>query len=430
MVKSLYCVNNHFLIKGESIVGGSLKITKRRGTLLSILFMIGTRPEAIKMLPLFALFKKNNLPVFLCISSQHESILQEHLTFFDQTPDFKLSLDTSTKGLNNTFSEIIKESDRLFKDHKFTWIFVQGDTTTVCAASVAAFNNKISIAHVEAGLRTYDLENPFPEEGYRNIVSRIATHHYAPTITAYENLISEKINPANISLVGNTVIDALHLALDKINQNKKLVSDDLMSFCEKSHAQNKRLFLLTAHRREAHGEGLKNIFLSIKDFLHQNPHVNCIYPAHPNPAIEKVLEETSFISAVNPNQIFFCKALSYADLVYALSNADCVATDSGGIQEEAFALSKPIICLRNTTERAEGVLSGMTTVVGYNQEKIKATLHLILNIPSIKKISQLQAYGDGKSCEKILNHFKNLIFTDNSNAFVDNKEIESERIKK
>jgi UDP-N-acetylglucosamine 2-epimerase (non-hydrolysing) len=398
------CTNHRFLIKNGTIVGDFISLTASGGARVSILFIIGTRPEAIKMLPLYLAFKHAGLPVFLCNSSQHKSLLDEPLASFGVTPDYTLQLSPLRENLNSTFAEIIQHTNELLQQNSFEWIFVQGDTATVCAAAIAAFNRQIKIAHIEAGLRTFDLHNPFPEEGYRAIVSKIATHHYAPTATAVKNLLNEQIAQNAISLVGNTVIDAMHLMLKKISSNPNLISKSLASFCTHAQAKHKKIFLLTAHRREAHGENLEIVFSTIKQFLLDNPNTACIYPTHPNPAVQKALQHSGLISAVPPEQLFFSPPLGYPDLIYALDRATCVATDSGGIQEEALALGKPVICLRKKTERTEGISAGLTIVTGFDPIKITDALAISLNTKHSSNKSP-NIYGDGTSCQQILTHF-------------------------
>ncbi|MBM3894521.1 UDP-N-acetylglucosamine 2-epimerase (non-hydrolyzing) [Candidatus Dependentiae bacterium] len=375
-----------------------------KGFYLSILFIVGTRPEAIKLFPLYLAFKEQGLPVKLCISSQHIQLMNEQLHFFNVTPDFQLPLSPHLGNLNELFGQIVHELELIYKQFFFSWVFVQGDTATTCAAAISAFNRKIKIAHVEAGLRTFDLENPYPEEGYRSIISRIATINYAPTKHAEKNLLEEKISAEKIICVGNTVVDALHFGINKINKDRSLVSQNIQDFCQKAKNNNQKIILLTAHRREAHGQNLTNIFLAIKNFLLHNENVVCIYPSHPNPKIQTSLIVSGFTKELLQDQLFFSPPLSYADLVYSLTQADCIATDSGGIQEEAISLGKPIICLRNTTERPEGIDLGLSTITGFDTSKITRALEEKL-LQSNQPATLSLIYGDGSSCKQILNHF-------------------------
>ena len=378
---------------------------------MSILCIVGTRPEVIKVVPLFKLLKQRGLPVFLCITKQHEHMVAEVLNFFECTPDYTLTFDHQPTSLNDLFAMLLTTLDQFFKTHSFEWVFVQGDTATVCATTLAAFHNNIKIAHLEAGLRTYNLAAPFPEEGYRQMVSRLATLHYAPTTTAAQNLLSEHISANSIAIVGNTVIDAQHHTLEKINTHPELINAQLRAFCKAVKNKKNILFVLTAHRREAHGQTLETIFRTIATFLENHPHVSCVYTTHANPAIKQALLASNFIDENNnvrtsiASQVLFEQPLPQHDFMFALNEADFVVTDSGGIQEEAIALQKKIICVREITERPEGVEYGITTLVGADEKRITTAMKAAITNQSLEKNYPRNIYGDGTACEKIFQHF-------------------------
>lgn len=378
---------------------------------MPIFFIVGTRPEAIKLLPLLTLFKKRGLPAFLCLSMQHEAMVLDLLKLFECTADFTFSFEARPRTLNELTAALLAQFDALFTATNPSYVFIQGDTATVFAGALAAFNRNIPIAHVEAGLRTYNLQAPFPEEGYRQMVSRIATTHYAPTQEAASNLISEGIAPETVVVTGNTVVDALHQTLARISSQQTTINTELQYFCETAHATGKKLFLLTAHRRESHGKPLEEIFTTLLLFLQSNPHVMCVYATHPNPAIKQALVASGFLEVtgkINPtisNQIFYTQPLPYPELIYTLNASTCVVTDSGGIQEEAIALGKRVICLRKTTERPEGIALGLTTLVSSNPTKL--TWHLTQNLFTrhTAPAKHASVYGDGTASEKIFQHF-------------------------
>lgn len=394
---------------------------------MAILFMIGTRPEVIKLAPLFLYFKNNDLPVFLCISEQHKTMLTEELFRFGCTPDFVLQFSRKPSGLNDLFSVLFEELNLFFKQYSFSWIFVQGDTATVCASALAAFHARINIAHIEAGLRTHDLTAPYPEEAYRQMVSRITTIHYAPTKIAHDDLVAEGIDPQKIVIVGNTVIDSLKLRITEITHNPTLITPRLSAFITSAKMEQKKLFTLTAHRRESHGEALETIFKTVKTFLEDNPHVACVYPTHENPNIKEALYNSGLLLKNNTipahlkEQLFFSPPMAQHDFLYALSHSDFVVTDSGGVQEEAIALQKNIICVRDITERPEGIAMGLTVLTGANQEKLERALYSAIHQEHIVAPHHTSPYGSGNSCEKIFRHF--MSYTQEKDLFLDQKTI-------
>lgn len=376
-----------------------------------LVFIIGTRPEAIKLLPLYALFKKQGMPVQLWLSMQHKELVIDLLNVFDCSPDLLFEQGTAPRTLNSLCASILTQCQELFEHHQPSWIFVQGDTATVFASALAAFNASIHVAHIEAGLRTYNLAAPYPEEGYRQMVSRIATINYAPTHEAALNLASEGIPASTIHITGNTVVDALLQTQARINSKKLTIVPELHSFCTTAQQERKKLFLLTAHRRESHGKPLETIFRALLEFLKEHPDVACVYATHPNPAVKHALITSGFIDeagSVDPSitsQVFYTQPLMYPELVYTLDHVDCVVTDSGGIQEEAIALGKNVVCLRETTERPEGIELGLTTLVGANPQALKAALVHALHAPRPPSTAHTTVYGDGTACHKIFQHF-------------------------
>ncbi len=373
--------------------------------------MVGTRPEAIKMAPLFSYFKQHGLPVKLCIVHQHTTLLDEMLELFEWAPDFTLFFDHKPTSLNDLFSQLLSTVDVFLRQHTIDWVFVQGDTATVCATALAAFNNNINIAHIEAGLRTHNLQAPFPEEAYRQIVSRITTIHYAPTEQAVQNLRAEGIAEHALALAGNTVVDALDEGLTKIKNQPTLVSNTIKNFCNTQTLLNRKIFVFTAHRRENHGKPLVEIFSTIKTFLEKNPKVACVYTTHPNPAVQDALHASGFISSNGAiaqsiaDQVLLCNPLGRYDFLYALNASSFVVTDSGGVQEEAIALGKQIICVREVTERPEGVSMGLTTLVGSNKSLLAQALTHATTASRAMNLPHINPYGDGTACKKIFQHF-------------------------
>jgi UDP-N-acetylglucosamine 2-epimerase (non-hydrolysing) len=368
---------------------------------IKTLFVFGTRPEAIKLAPVIKEFQKNNklFETKICITAQHRELLDQVLDLFEIKPDFDLNVMEENQDLYEVTSKILLRLKDIFKFYKADLVFVQGDTTTAFTACLASFYQKIPVAHVEAGLRTYDIYSPFPEEINRQLIARIATYHFAPTSVAKNNLIKEGIKEDKIMVTGNTVIDALFYILKKI-KNKKIKIDGYK-------VGDKKFILVTAHRRENFGERFLNICQAIKEIAISNPEVDIVYPVHPNPNVKvpayKILNNI-------PN-VYLIKPLDYLQFVYLMSKAFLILTDSGGVQEEASCLGRPVLVMRDSTERIEGVKAKLAKLVGTDKNLIiEGVQKLINNEKEYKKMSKVKyIYGDGKANKRIVNFVKKAI---------------------
>lgn len=370
-----------------------------------ILIIFGTRPEAIKMAPLVKEFKKNDkFNTKVCVTAQHRQMLDQVLDIFEIKPDYDLNIMKENQDLYDVTSNILLEIKKVFDDFKPDYVFVHGDTTTTFASSLAAFYKQIKICHIEAGLRTFNIYNPFPEEANRVLTSKLTTFHFAPTEKSMQNLLNENIDKNSILVTGNTVIDALFWVLKKIKNDKNLdknIYEKLQNFINnKFEIKKDKFILVTAHRRENFGDGIKNICKSLKILAKNNPNINFIYPVHLNPNIKKPVSET----LCNISNIHLIKPLDYLEFSYLMSLSYLVLTDSGGIQEEAPSLGKPVLVLRDTTERPEAVDAGTVKLVGTCIEKIVDNTQLLIdNKKEYEKMSKASnPYGDGKACEKIV----------------------------
>lgn len=375
-------------------------MTKRK-----ILIVFGTRPEAIKMALLIKEFQKHaEFEVKVCVTAQHRQMLDQVLEFFEIKPDFDLNLMKQAQDLYDVTSGVLLGMRGIFERYKPDIVFVHGDTTTTSAVSLAAFYQKIDVAHVEAGLRTHDIYSPFPEEINRQITGLIAKYHFAPTAGAKENLLKEGKSAKNIVVSGNTVIDALFWTIDKIERDAALRDKILSSINFKFHLGERKFILVTGHRRENFGEGFINICEALREIAANNADVDIVYPVHLNPNVQKPVKE---ILSGLPN-IFLMDPLEYDAFVYLMSKAYMIITDSGGIQEEAPSLCKPVFVTRNRTERPEGIEAGCVRLVGTKRENIVKEAQKLLNLKSeYDKISQSASpYGDGKACRRILDFLK------------------------
>ena len=375
-------------------------MTKRK-----ILIVFGTRPEAIKMALLIKEFQKRaEFEVKVCVTAQHRQMLDQVLEFFEIKPDFDLNLMKQAQDLYDVTSGVLLGMQAIFERYKPDIVFVHGDTTTTSAVSLAAFYQKIDVAHVEAGLRTHDIYSPFPEEINRQITGLIAKYHFAPTAGAKENLLKEGKSAKNIVVSGNTVIDALFWTIDKIERDAILRDKILSSINFKFHLGERKFILVTGHRRENFGEGFINICEALREIAADNADVDIVYPVHLNPNVQKPVKE---ILSGLPN-IFLMDPLEYDAFVYLMSKAYMIITDSGGIQEEAPSLCKPVLVTRNRTERPEGIEAGCVRLVGTKRENIVKEAQKLLNLKSeYDKMSQsISPYGDGKACERILDFLK------------------------
>ena len=384
-----------------SIVLEGHKLIKR------VLFVFGTRPEAIKMAPLVNVFKKDSdFETKLCVSAQHREMLDQTLNFFNLQPDFDLNIMESNQDLFSITSKILLALKDILKDFKPHLILVHGDTTTALSGALAGFYEKVPIAHIEAGLRTHNLASPYPEEANRQMIDTLTNYYFVPTNDSKNNLLLEGKKEKNICISGNTVIDALFLTLNLIKSNQNLeqkIKKDLSLYYPLN--PQRKFILVTAHRRENFGEGLIQICEALKQIAYNNPQIDIVYPTHPNPNVQKT---TKSLLTDTPN-IFLIPPLNYEYFVYLMSHCYFIMTDSGGIQEEAPSLRKPILLMRNNTERPEALEAGVVKLVGTHIQSItKEAQNLLDNPKDYQAMSRsINPYGDGKACERIVDFIKN-----------------------
>ena len=368
------------------------------------MLVFGTRPEAIKMAPLIHMLKMepDNFEMLVCVTSQHKEMLDQVLKIFKIKPDIDLNLMSHDQNLSNLTSLILTEMQGVISKHQPDIVLVHGDTTTTFATSIAAFYKSIPVGHIEAGLRTHDLNSPFPEEFNRQITSKITKWHFAPTDLSLQNLISEGVDKSFITVTGNTVIDALHLALKQISEDgtrkkniEKFLNDNLLF-----NWKNKNFILITAHRRENFGKGISQICSAIKKLALMNPSLNFVFPVHLNPNINHPVYKN--LSGIN--NVHLINPLEYEQFVYLLQHSYLVLTDSGGIQEEAPSLGKPVLVMRNVTERSEAVKAGTVKIIGSNDQKIiEGVSSLLENKKLYQNMSRSHnPYGDGNACRLIV----------------------------
>ncbi|MBT3455887.1 UDP-N-acetylglucosamine 2-epimerase (non-hydrolyzing) [bacterium] len=365
----------------------------------TVILTVGTRPEGIKMIPVYYAFKNAGFNPVICSTAQHRSILDEVFDVFDVAPDVDLDIMKAGQDLFHINSLVLLKMRDIFKQYKPSLVLVQGDTTTVMASASAAFYMDIPIGHVEAGLRTNDIRAPFPEEFNRRVAALVAKYNFAPTKISAENLLKENIDPNTIFCTGNTVVDALRIIKDRI-ETKKIIIDKVVEDVVESVKKNgKQLIVLTAHRRESFGGGIERILKAVKNFAESHPNVFFFYPYHPNPNVLKAIESVDLKSTKN---IFMTKPIAYKEMVYLLLNASWVATDSGGIQEEAVSLNKHVLVLREKTERPEGILTGLAHLVGTDSVKIKKMMEKLTSNSYNASNNFTNVYGDGYAAEKIV----------------------------
>jgi UDP-N-acetylglucosamine 2-epimerase (non-hydrolysing) len=357
--------------------------------------VIGTRPDAIKMLPVFRALKSRNIPVILCSTAQHNELLQQVLTIFGVTPDFNLDIMKHDQTLSYITAEALTKITAVLKTVTPQAILVQGDTATAYAASLAGFYEKIPVLHIEAGLRTSTIKEPFPEELYRRSIALIAEHHFAPTPQASAHLQGEKIPSTKIHCVGNTVIDALEWIKNYIRHNPICINDQIKELLETLHTKQQKLVVCTLHRREAHDGALLTLLKTIKQILTLYQDIVIAFPAHPNPKVQHALQESDI---AQHSRFIITKPLDYPNFVTLLTHASWVMTDSGGVQEEAIALGKPTIVMRQETERFEGILEGISLLVGYDPVRI---MHAVARCSTLSAFQPSQIYGVGNASEKI-----------------------------
>ena len=357
---------------------------------MKILIIFGTRPEAIKMAPL-VLRLRQSLEVKVCVTGQHRQMLDQVLGLFQIVPDYDLNLMKPNQNLANLTAEVLNGVTQILQKRKFDWVLVQGDTTSTMAGAMAAFYQKVRVGHVEAGLRTYNLNSPFPEELNRQVTSKMAQLHFAPTAESKQNLLKEGFSENNISITGNTVIDALHWVLEHSTPLDLALPIDL---------QQSRMILVTGHRRENFGEGFQQICEALQTIALQQPDVQIVYPVHLNP---NVLEPVNRILS-NLQNIHLLEPLEYPQFVHLMNQSALILTDSGGVQEEAPSLGKPVLVMRDTTERPEAVQAGTVKLVGANQRTIvDETIRLLNDSEAYRKMAFAHnPYGDGTASNKIM----------------------------
>jgi len=378
-----------------------------------ILLVFGTRPEAIKMAPLVKEFEKNqeDFKTKVCVTAQHREMLDQVLELFEITPDYDLNIMKPGQDLYDITSNVLLGMKKVLEDFKPDFILVHGDTTTTSATALSAFYQKIKVGHVEAGLRTNDIYSPWPEEANRQITGVLANYHFAPTLTSRENLLKENKKEENIIVTGNTVIDALFLALDKIKNNKELqerIITKIESQIKNSQFSilNSQFILVTGHRRENFGQGFINICEALQEIALNNPSFDIIYPVHLNPNVQKpvkdLLSDIVNIHLINP--------LQYEEFIYLMDKSYFIITDSGGVQEEAPSLGKPVLVMRDITERPEAIEAGTVKLVGTDKNKIfKEAQKLINDIEIYEKMSKAHnPYGDGEASNRIMNFLKDI----------------------
>ena len=372
-----------------------------------ILLVFGTRPEAIKMAPLVKKLQEmpEEFQTVVCVTGQHREMLDQVLRLFDITPEYDLNIMKPNQDLYDITSRILLGMRDVLREVQPDIVFVHGDTTTSMAAALAAFYQQIPVGHVEAGLRTGNIYSPWPEEMNRLITGRITTHHFSPTPLAKENLLREHVDEKQIIVTGNTVIDALQMVVKRLAEDKALADEvaakiDQMGYDVQRLDGQRRMVLITGHRRENFGEGFLNICHAIKHLAEQYKDVDFVYPMHLNPNVRKPVLE---ILGEKVENVFLIEPLDYLPFVYMMQHSTLILTDSGGVQEEAPGLGKPVLVMRDTTERPEAVEAGTVLLVGTNREKIEHGVSMLLDdAETYRRMSEaVNPYGDGFACERI-----------------------------
>lgn len=380
-----------------------------------MMLVFGTRPEAIKMAPLVKEFQKypKEFKTIVCVTGQHREMLDQVLHIFGIVPDYDLNIMKQGQDLYDVTARVLTGMRDVLKEAQPDVVLVHGDTTTSTAAALAAFYQQIPVGHVEAGLRTHNIYSPWPEEMNRQITGRIATYHFAPTPLSKKNLLAEGVQEEYIHVTGNTVIDALYMVVDKIKNNKELDTelDNLLKqagYNVNRLAGGKKLVLITGHRRENFGDGFINICTAIKNLTKKYPDVDFVYPMHLNPNVRKPIHEVFGEDLSNLGNMFFIEPLEYLSFVYLMEKSTIVLTDSGGIQEEAPGLGKPVLVMRDTTERPEALEAGTVKLVGTDYDKIVSEVSALLdNQEYYDQMSKsVNPYGDGLACNRIVYCFR------------------------
>lgn len=380
-----------------------------------IMLVFGTRPEAIKMAPLVKGFL--NYPDFfetiVCVTGQHREMLDQVLQIFDIKPDYDLNIMKQGQDLYDVTASVLIGMRDVLREAKPDVVLVHGDTTTSTASALAAFYQQIPVGHVEAGLRTHNIYSPWPEEMNRLITGRIAAYHFSPTPLSRRNLLSEGVNPETVIVTGNTVIDTLYMVVDKIKSNKALDMElknvlTNVGYDVNRLADGRKLVLITGHRRENFGDGFISVCTAIKDLTRKYPKVDFVYPMHLNPNVRKPIHEVFGDELSDLGNMFFIEPLQYLSFVYLMEKSTLVLTDSGGIQEEAPGLGKPVLVMRDTTERPEALDAGTVKLVGTNCNKIVSEVSALLNDAEYyERMSMaINPYGDGKASQRIIDSFR------------------------
>jgi len=375
-----------------------------------VLLVFGTRPEAIKMAPVVKEFQKNTIDfeTKVCVTAQHREMLDQVLDLFEIVPDYDLNLMKPGQDLYDITSNVLLGMKEVLSDFKPDIVLVHGDTTTTSAASLSAFYQQIKIGHVEAGLRTGDLLSPWPEEANRQITGVLANYHFAPTTTSRDNLLKENKDKKSVVVTGNTVIDALFLAIDKIKNNKDLENQIKNQILNLNYqiTDGKKIILVTGHRRENHGQGFINICEALKIIALNNPDIDIVYPVHLNPNVQKPVKE--ILSDIT--NIYLIEPLQYEQFIYMMDKSYFIITDSGGVQEEAPSLGKPVLVMRDTTERPEALEAGTVKLVGTDTKLIiKEAQKLLDDKKEYEKMGKAHnPYGNGNACDKIVKFIKEI----------------------
>ncbi len=381
----------------------------------TVMLVFGTRPEAIKMAPLVKEFQKypETFKTVVCVTGQHRQMLDQVLQLFEITPDYDLNIMKQGQDLYDVTARVLTGMRDVLKEAQPNVVLVHGDTTTSTAAALAAFYQQIPVGHVEAGLRTHNIYSPWPEEMNRQITGRIATYNFAPTPLSKANLLRESVAEESIAVTGNTVIDALHLVVGKLNKDAELAKEQDAILLGAGYdvnrlANGKKLVLITGHRRENFGDGFINMCTAIKDLTLKYPDVDFVYPMHLNPNVRKPIAEVFGEEHGKFKNMFFIEPLEYLSFVYLMEKSTIVLTDSGGIQEEAPGLGKPVLVMRDTTERPEALEAGTVKLVGTNYDKIVAEVSALLDdqahYDAMSKA--VNPYGDGLACGRIVETLK------------------------
>ncbi|MBR5148289.1 MAG: UDP-N-acetylglucosamine 2-epimerase (non-hydrolyzing) [Bacteroidaceae bacterium] len=410
-----------------------------------VMLVFGTRPEAIKMAPLVKAFEQytEDFKTIVCVTGQHRQMLDQVLGLFEITPDYDLNIMKQGQDLYDVTSRVLLGMRDVLREVQPDVVLVHGDTTTSTAAALAAFYQQIPVGHVEAGLRTHNIYSPWPEEMNRQITGRIATYNFSPTPLSRQNLLEEKVSEASITVTGNTVIDALYWVVDKIKGDEQLSAElkgvlvaagydverlgknknsDGGNNCQLSivncQLKSRRLVLITGHRRENFGDGFIHMCTAIRDLVQKYPDVDFVYPMHLNPNVRKPIQEVfTGLNSLSAGEgwgeagnMFFIEPLEYLSFVYLMEKSTLVLTDSGGIQEEAPGLGKPVLVMRDTTERPEALEAGTVKLVGTNYDKIVNEVSQLLDDAAYYDAMSkaVNPYGDGKACERIVNYIKTI----------------------